>query len=438
MAEENFQPKIVAFVCRWCTYTGADLAGMSRLQYPPNTKVIMLPCSGRIDINFVLRAFMQGADGVLVSGCHPGDCHYNEGNYRARRRWTLLRDLLDTLGFDLRRLKLAWISAAEGNKWAQTVTDFTKEITDLGPYTELHELCECVDSPLAPEEAIAEKMAFTESHPAEEALVKAVEKAFGEEKVAKVLGWRSRPTLKRTSPDWFENAAELKDLAAPPAGVHVVRLCDEPVLANEPKLGVIARPRELASLNVLTQEHALDPEQVTVFELDKDGKYLKTGTLQELSGEVAAAFPEGQVVGHSPETMQKLAEFMQKPREERFAFWKEVSQHCLHCYACRQACPICHCKKCYVEKNQPQWFPTAADGMGNLSWLIVRAFHLAGRCIGCGACQTACPADIPLNLLNAALAKSSLDNFAYQAGVDPAAPPLQANFSQKDQETFII
>ena len=221
MAEENFQPKIVAFVCRWCTYTGADLAGMSRLQYPPNTKVIMLPCSGRIDINFVLRAFMQGADGVLVSGCHPGDCHYNEGNYRARRRWTLLRDLLDTLGFDLRRLKLAWISAAEGTKWAQTVTDFTKEIAALGPYTELHELCGCVDSPLAGEQVLAAKMVYTESKPADSALIKAVEEAFQQEKVAKVLGWRSRPTLKRTFPDWLESAEEAKDAAAdrpePPA-----------------------------------------------------------------------------------------------------------------------------------------------------------------------------------------------------------------------------
>src|SRR5512133_1471071 len=136
----GFEPRIVAFVCKWCTYAGADLAGTSRMVYPPNVRTIMLPCTGRIDVSFVLRAFLQGADGVIVSGCHPGDCHYTAGNYRARRRWILFRDLLDVLGVDLRRFELAWISAAEGVKWVKTITDFTARIRTLGAYTPMHEL----------------------------------------------------------------------------------------------------------------------------------------------------------------------------------------------------------------------------------------------------------------------------------------------------------
>src|SRR5512135_1454385 len=126
-----FEPRIVAFVCKWCTYAGADLAGTSRQVYPSNVRALMLPCTGRIDVTFVLRAFLQGADGVIVSGCHPGDCHYTAGNFRARRRWMILRDLLDVLGFDMRRLDMAWISAAEGAKWVKTIQSFTDRIREL-------------------------------------------------------------------------------------------------------------------------------------------------------------------------------------------------------------------------------------------------------------------------------------------------------------------
>jgi len=131
---DKFEPKIVAFVCRWCTYAGADLAGTSRTKYEPNVRVIRLPCTGRISPLFLMKAFERGADGVLVSGCHPGDCHYNEGNFHARRRWAIFRELLQYLGVDLQRVQFSWISAAEGGKWAETVNDVTEKIRQLGPF----------------------------------------------------------------------------------------------------------------------------------------------------------------------------------------------------------------------------------------------------------------------------------------------------------------
>ncbi len=131
---DEFQPKLVAFVCNWCTYLGADLAGTNRLEYPANVRIVRLPCTGRIDFNLVVKAIEGGADGVLVSGCHPGDCHYTAGNYHARRRWILFRELLDTLGIEMDRIRFSWISAAEGKKWQQVITEFTKVIRDLGPY----------------------------------------------------------------------------------------------------------------------------------------------------------------------------------------------------------------------------------------------------------------------------------------------------------------
>jgi F420-non-reducing hydrogenase iron-sulfur subunit len=129
----DFNPQIVAFLCKWCSYTGADLAGTSRMQYKPNVRAIRVMCSGRIEPTFVLRAFRKGADGVLICGCHPGDCHYQEGNYRCLRRYHLLKKYIEQMGIEPGRLKLEWISASEGKQYTELVNSFTQTISDLGP-----------------------------------------------------------------------------------------------------------------------------------------------------------------------------------------------------------------------------------------------------------------------------------------------------------------
>lgn len=136
----EFQPKLVAFVCNWCTYAGADLTGTSRIKYAPNVRIIRFPCTGRIDFMLLLKAYGNGADGIMVSGCHPNDCHYTSGNFHARRRWMVFRELLDFTGIDIRRIKFSWVSAAEGAKWADIVNKFTDEIRKLGPYEAYHKL----------------------------------------------------------------------------------------------------------------------------------------------------------------------------------------------------------------------------------------------------------------------------------------------------------
>ena len=131
--EKAFDPKLLVFCCNWCSYAGADLAGVSRLQMPPNFRVIRVMCSARVDPEFVLRAFERGADGVLVAGCHPADCHYIGGNYRTRRRIALLKMLIQQFGFDPDRLKLEWVSAGEGEKFQKVIVDFVDEVAKLGP-----------------------------------------------------------------------------------------------------------------------------------------------------------------------------------------------------------------------------------------------------------------------------------------------------------------
>jgi F420-non-reducing hydrogenase iron-sulfur subunit len=130
---KDFEPRIIGFCCNWCSYAGADLAGVSRIQYPPNLRMIRVMCSGSIDPVYIMEAFNKGIDGVFIGGCHLGDCHYDAGNYKTRRKIALLKRLLPQLGIDPKRLRLEWVSAAEGQRFAQVVTDFINEVRELGP-----------------------------------------------------------------------------------------------------------------------------------------------------------------------------------------------------------------------------------------------------------------------------------------------------------------
>ena len=154
--QPDWHPRIIAFFCNWCTYTAADLAGVSRLKYAPNVRVIRLMCSGRVDPQFIIDALVKGADGVLIGGCHPGDCHYVEGNYKMLRRFELLKRMLQDMGIEPERVRLEWISAAEGEKVKRVVNEMVEQVRKLGPLglplkfanwdQEMKELAEAIES----------------------------------------------------------------------------------------------------------------------------------------------------------------------------------------------------------------------------------------------------------------------------------------------------
>jgi ferredoxin len=267
-------------------------------------------------------------------------------------------------------------------------------------------------------------MADPQTEGADPALVAAVAEALDAGKVKAVVGWMKAPTLNRPKPAWFVTAAAAKEMVSPNGTGNLVRLLKKKELRALLPLGIVARACEVSALNVLAQEANIDLSAITVFAVDRTGRYVGT------TADQATGFPE--------ETLKALDELMAKTPAERWAFWAAQSAKCLKCFACRGSCPLCTCDQCIMDKNQPQWFPTAADGPGNLSWQMIRAFHLAGRCVGCGACQNACPAGIPLNLLNAAMARSALKNFSHRAGIDPKAVPLQSDFRPDDKEDFIL
>lgn len=136
-ASEGWEPKIVAIVCNWCTYAGADLAGISRIQYPPNVRIVRVPCTGRINPFYIMKALQDGSDGVLVSGCHPGECHYLTGNYHARRKFAMLKRFLSYIGLEDDRTMFTWCSASEGDRFAQVIKGVTAKVRELGPATKL-------------------------------------------------------------------------------------------------------------------------------------------------------------------------------------------------------------------------------------------------------------------------------------------------------------
>jgi coenzyme F420-reducing hydrogenase delta subunit/ferredoxin len=426
----QFEPKILAYVCNWCTYLGADLAGTTRLEYPPNIRIVRLPCTGRIDFNLLVKAFEVGADAVLVSGCHPGDCHYTSGNYHARRRWILFRELLDLLGFDLERIHFTWISAAEGKKFQQVVTDITEKTRKLGPYTELY----------APAPALAKDLPQPQSKPfqlqtfaTQKELRAEARKLLAEGAVKVVIGYGERGPLLATRPEdadrlvWDNRCTanlamylKRKEVKALGKAAIVVKACDE------------------RSLVVLEKESQFERKDLHVIGMACDGME------QPRCANCAVRTPRfaDTTIGHVPDQAPtprpgKLDSLLEMSRGERMAFWVQEFDRCVKCYACRQVCSMCYCERCIVDKNQPISIDPAPGTKGNFAWHIARAFHLAGRCIGCGACTQACPVGIDLGLLNMQLARAAKKHFGYQAGVDPSAELLIGAFSQQDKEEFI-
>jgi formate dehydrogenase (coenzyme F420) beta subunit len=207
------------------------------------------------------------------------------------------------------------------------------------------------------------------------------------------------------------------------------------------KVALVAQPEEVRSVSVLVQEQQFEAERVVLLGVvcEKPGvegaacRALKGATLKELEAEVAEICKSR----NNAELAAKVKELDGMTPEQRFAFWEKEFARCIRCYACRQACPMCYCERCIVEKNQPQWIPASPRPVGNYAWNVIRAFHLAGRCIACGACARACPMDIPIDILNKKVAQEVKDSFGVEAGFDHAAPPPMASFRTDDAQEFI-
>jgi coenzyme F420-reducing hydrogenase delta subunit/ferredoxin len=465
----NWEPKIVAFVCNWCTYAGADLAGVTRTQYRPNVRLIRVPCTGRVDPLFIIKAFEQGADGALISGCHPGDCHYISGNLHAKRRWIFFKGLTDFVGIEPERIQYAWVSASEANKWAKMVDEVTETIRRLGPFTRYHALKHAngagEQGALVWNEAwqpgIPDDVPLPEDAPFVPALRDKARDLLERGEVRVVIGYGWAKRQRRIVPVFITKPDDVSRLVFNALCVNNLSVYLPRKQGDVAKMGrpaIVAKGCDVKTLTVLLQEEQIGRDGVVILGVSCSGVVyrqelwegkpapdllapkcsgcdVQTPRLADhLLGEPVAVSPEQQ----KPAEVQRQIEALdRKNSSERWDFWAEHFDRCIKCYACSQVCPLCYCDRCITEKNNPQWVETSAHPQGNFSWNLVRAIHLAGRCTYCGECDRVCPANIPLNLINRKLAMVSEASFGYRSGYDEKEHPPMVVFSPDDKENFI-
>lgn len=462
---EGKELRIVGFLCNWCSYGGADTAGVARATQPTDLRIIRVPCSGRVDPLFIVKCLMEGADGVLVSGCHPRDCHYSVGNYYARRRLEVVRQFLPALGIDSRRFEYTWVSASEGQRWQQVVTGFTEQIHKLGPApafndaTPVLRLAELALSPL-------HALGTNRDAPLEE-LKKAIKAKLPELDV--VIGWQQAYDAAHVAPLFMYSEADVDKLVWGP--LNVENPATYLPLFKGKKVGIVVKGCDSRSIVELLQEKLIERDEVTIFsmpclgtldmgrvnaalgryqnvdsvEYDEaaititvDGRENRFPVLDYAQSKCYTCVTPGAVLADTrlgkPPAVQpgstvapELAMLDQMTLEQRMGFWKSQMDRCIRCYACRNACPMCVCRDyCISDSRDPHWMSQISTPREKLFFQAVHATHLSGRCTGCGECQRACPVGIPILALRQQVIRAVNQLFDnYQAGMDPeAVPPL--------------
>ncbi len=462
---EGKELRIVGFLCNWCSYGGADTAGVARATQPTDLRIIRVPCSGRVDPLFIIKALFNGADGVLVSGCHPRDCHYSAGNFYARRRLEVLKQFLPVLGIDDRRFAYTWVSASEGQRWQHVVTQFTKQIHDLGPAPRLEDaepLLKVADMALT-----ALRPLGTGQHAALDALKVAIRAKLPE--LECVIGWQQGRDAAHTVPLFMRTPEDVDKLVWGPFNV-----CNPAVYLPSfkgKKVGIVVKGCDSRSVVELLQENLIAREDVTIFSLPCEGtldmarvdqELGRYTTIENVAYDDAHAIITADGAAHSfcmadcaqgkcygcatpsavladerlgtsvevtpgDVTPPELALLDAMTLEERLSFWHGQMQRCLRCYACRNACPMCVCRDyCISDSRAPHWMTQEASAKEKLFFQTIHALHLAGRCTGCGECQRACPVGIPILALRQQIARAVAQLFdGYKAGLHPEnVPPL--------------
>jgi ferredoxin len=415
-----------------------------------------------MDPLFILKAFEQGVDGVLLSGCHPGDCHYVQGNMLARRRFTVFEALMDFLGLDQRRLQFAWVSASEGVKWAKIVNDATDAVREAGPLenwgmpdsTDLAAFRELFPEP---ESEPRTKPTAEECEQITAHLRETASNLLREGEARVVLGFTEGslpdqmvPTFV-TDPDatdalvWNERCANNLSVYLPEAVKQ----------AGEGKIALVVKSCDVKGIIGLQRENQLSRDDLTLIGISgtgiwNDGKLSPKcfSCADEVSSAVdltitASGVQEGGISSDADRPTAadprdaEIAALEAAPPATRWDFWQNQFERCLRCYACRAVCTLCYCETCIADKHRPQWIPKSFGGRGNTAWNITRAMHLAGRCTGCDECTRVCPAEIRLDLLNRRISGEIETRFDFFEMDDLNSQPPLTVFNPDDPDGFV-
>jgi coenzyme F420-reducing hydrogenase delta subunit/ferredoxin len=444
----TFEPKIIAFLCTWCSYTGADSAGVARLKSPANVRAIRVPCSGRVSPELVMRTYDQGADGVLVLGCHIGECHYDTGNHRAAKRLPILHTLMQYAGLEAERFRLDWVSASEGERFSRITTEFVDSVRSLGPLSwrvaSEHVLA------MARQEAAAEVCPFPETDSAAktEAIRLKARELLTSEAVTCVIGYEVGPRG-RTRPSFAYSVEDVERLVWNPdvtnnlTGYIPVKFKRSPLGPPEPQkpVAVVVKPCDCKAINVQLAENHYTREQIHIIGVTCEGVRNADGSLQTRCAGCQTRVPivYDTLIGEPPVPEGRSCPAREDPVEalppaERMEFWLSQFDRCIRCYACRQACPLCNCPTCLYERDDSTWVGVGIGLNEKRTFHLGRAYHHAGRCIGCNECERACPMEIPISLLNRKLAGEIEKAFGFRAGETIAPSPIVTVLSGEYKE----
>lgn len=444
----TFEPKIIAFLCTWCSYTGADSAGVARLKSPANVRAIRVPCSGRVSPELVMRTFDQGADGVLVLGCHIGECHYDTGNHRAAKRLPILHTLMQYAGLEAERFRLDWVSASEGERFSRITTEFVEAVRSRGP----------VSWRIPPEHVLAMSRQMTAAEPCPypetdctgktDAIRAKAKELLSGGAVACVIGYevgprgRTRPSFAYTEDD-VERLVWNPEVTNNLTGYIPVKFRRSPIGPPEPQkpVAVVVKPCDCRAINVQLAENHYKREQIHVIGVTCDGLRGASGGLQARCAACQDRVPlvYDTLIGEPPAAAGRECPVREDPVEalppaERMEFWLSQFDRCIRCYACRQACPMCNCPTCLYERDESTWVGLGIGLNEKRTFHLGRAYHHAGRCIGCNECERACPMEIPISLLNRKLANEIEKAFGHRAGVTVAPSPIVTVLSGEYKE----